>query len=376
MRSHAAAAAAASTPPPHESPSVLAKRSSQTRKAIKKFYPGQSTGKDMTNPITLHSVNDDLFPRLWSFLAETMIAPGELSSATKEAIAFRVTSSKNALVRRIPPSSDKGANHDRDPEAELRKQALEYSEALLAATDNACASSPLNKTARAETALVVLLFQHLSRSMTAVLGEQRKSSALMSVSFRSKERSSDSHGVKGVVQRMISPMMSNSTKAKPGMTSPLFASFANGSFSSLSMDALPAHLQEASHVGEDCASALARLVDWVECYETQLLTEDVLTEEVLQLLQDAVPPAHLKSHQMAQWVSVDLRPTLNALQGDGDLHQDIARVFLMVQHSPESVANCSGWKGLNKALGKDKAITLVLWWSLRITLEQARGLRA
>lgn len=68
----------------------------QVRKSIKKYFPlGQiimSTGQ--ANPITLHSVNENVFPRLWSFMAEVMIVDGELQRSTKEAIGEMV-SSKN-----------------------------------------------------------------------------------------------------------------------------------------------------------------------------------------------------------------------------------------------------------------------------------------
>ena len=67
----------------------------QVRKSIKKYFPlGQIMSTGQANPITLHSVNEDVFPRLWSFMAEVMIVNGELQRSTKEAIGEMV-SSKN-----------------------------------------------------------------------------------------------------------------------------------------------------------------------------------------------------------------------------------------------------------------------------------------
>lgn len=370
--------------PSLESPRRLAKRSSKTRKSIKKFYPNGQVN-DNTNPLTLHSVNDDLFPRLWSFLAETMIAQGELPSTTKEAIAWRVNAGKSTLTRRLPPPSKKHTmSQEEKTEVDQKEEALQYTELLLSFSNkngNDVTSFPLlSNAAKAETALVVLLFRHLSRSMTAVLGEQRKSMALQSVSFRLSAQRRDS-GMRGVVQRMIRSSATSTPQTKPGLTSPLFAStgggWANNSSNSFFFnDGLPEHLQDAFLVGEDCANALGRLVAWVDSYEIVLLGENILTEGVLELVEETVPPPNIRSHKIAQWVSAELSPTPNELRGEGDLSRDIARVFLMVQCSPESVANCSWWKDLGTVLGKDKATTLLLWWSLRITLEQAKGLGA
>ena len=64
-----------------------------TRRSIKKYFPmGGVMCQGNNNPITLHSVNDDLFARVWSVIAETMVVTGALSRPTKEAIATMVKS--------------------------------------------------------------------------------------------------------------------------------------------------------------------------------------------------------------------------------------------------------------------------------------------
>lgn len=85
-------AATATAPAPAHMPVASVK---QVRKSIKKYFPlGQIMSTGQSNPITLHSVNENVFPRLWSFMAEVMIVDGELQRSTKEAIGEMV-SSKN-----------------------------------------------------------------------------------------------------------------------------------------------------------------------------------------------------------------------------------------------------------------------------------------
>lgn len=360
---------------PHGNLSVsMVKRSSQTRKSIKKFFPDQT--KDSSNPIMLHSSDDELYPRLWSFLAETMIAQGELPSDTKEAVALSVTTAKNNFVGK----EDKDASEEQDLEAQRKDQAIKYAETFLSSSDtsdNAPSFPLLNDAAKAEVALAVLLFQHLNRSVIALLGAHHKAVGLLSITGQQERRSFETcTGVRGAVHRMMAPI--NFEKAKPGLTNPLFASSSTMDGSSRysaddSFD-LPRHLRKAADAGEDCANALFRLVDWVESYEAQLLAENLLTRAVLQEMRRAVPPPHLKIHQLAQWVSGDKRLKKKLLKGRNDLHYDLACVLLMVQHSPMSVANSSWLKELVKGVGKDKATTIVLWWSLRLSLEEAKGL--
>ena len=53
-------------------------RAIATRLSIKKYFPmGSVMSKGKNNPITLHSVNDDLFARVWALIAETMCVTGE-----------------------------------------------------------------------------------------------------------------------------------------------------------------------------------------------------------------------------------------------------------------------------------------------------------
>jgi len=43
------------------------------------------------NPITLHSVNEDLFAYMWSLIAETMVPELQFTRYTKESIAMLVS---------------------------------------------------------------------------------------------------------------------------------------------------------------------------------------------------------------------------------------------------------------------------------------------
>lgn len=379
------------------SPSTLARRSSQkTLKSIKKYLPHHpvSTKKEHKNrnPITLHSVNDDLFPRLWSFLAEVMVVTGDLAPSTKEAIALKVNNaSKSTLGRRMPCRTKSTPNNKTSAaqEHQLREQqVLQYADTLLQKGDESLYPL-LNKAAKAETALVVLLFRHLNRSSTAIMGQQRKSTAMMSVSFRSERRNSapaNSGGMRSVVSRMMAPMTTCSSKAvKPGITSPLFhnsissllfnSNTTTGSSSPNGNDnCLPANLQNARHAGDECANALGRLVAWVEVYHSKLQKNGVLSPDMLMVLQQSVPPSDLRSHHIAQWISTDgpVRQAIYSLPSGTS--QDLVKVLLLVSYSPESIPNSIWWVALCKSMGKDAATTVVLWWSLKLSLEEARGL--
>jgi hypothetical protein len=73
-------------------PVNVARAESLTRKSIKKFFPlGPIMSKGSNNPITLHSVNEEVFPRLWSFMAEVMVVEGVLPRSVKEEIALLVS---------------------------------------------------------------------------------------------------------------------------------------------------------------------------------------------------------------------------------------------------------------------------------------------
>jgi hypothetical protein len=171
----------------------MTKRCSQTLKSIKKLSPSPTMATGTTNPLLLHAVNDDLFPRVWSFLAEVMLVDGALMPSTKESISWLVNAKRSNAVRVVPKqtsSSKKGKSPlDMDPfEAAVHSEAMKYAERLLSQENDDLmnissgslsqsnngsvnAMQTLSRSGKAETALVVVLFSHLNRATKALLGE-------------------------------------------------------------------------------------------------------------------------------------------------------------------------------------------------------------
>ena len=116
-----------------------------TRRSIKKNFPmGAIMAKGSDNPITLHSVSDDLFARIWSVIAETMCVTTELSRTTKEEVATLVSERNTcpvcitahtmmsvvSMVVDTQDSKDKNSAED-DRKTKQHEQALQYAEMLL-----------------------------------------------------------------------------------------------------------------------------------------------------------------------------------------------------------------------------------------------------
>ena len=124
----------------------------------------------------------------------------------------------------------------------------------------------LSKVGQAEVALVVLLFNYMNRTVSAVLGEEM-STSMFSVP-PAAARKMEGPRMMSIMNKVMAPFLSKSMKAihKQGITKNLF-----GSASSDQVDLLPYHLQGVELAGMERANAVARLFEWVRHYEEQLL---------------------------------------------------------------------------------------------------------
>ncbi|CAB9518392.1 expressed unknown protein [Seminavis robusta] len=369
--------------------------SQKTRASIKKLFPmGSVMSRGSSNPITLHSVDDDLFPRMWSFLAEVMIAEGELARSTKEAIA-ELVSKKNACplcdaVHQLMGSAARNAESKRGCRREIdderHAKALGLADKLVDTTLNdrqdeldlslqqsARQDDVLTDIGRAEVALVVLLYFHLNRVISAILGEQ-----MSPVLFQAKRPGRgpsikhDSLKVKDLLKQVVNPLLKAGMSAthKPGIARPLFSSEDPNRLAEL-----PDHLQRAALAGRDRANALYRLVMWTRNYKETMENEGILSMDVLQVLESPMnaPPSHLTPDKLAQWASSGVRRAVQHLSDETS--QATATILLLVQFSPHSVFHHYQWKHLAKTLGGDQAKAMLIWWSLTCSLQQAQGLR-
>ena len=371
----------------------------QTRKSIKKYFPlGQIMSQGQNNPITLHSVNENVFACLWSYVAEVMVVDGDLTRSTKEAIALLVSEknqcpmccSAHRMMGAAAKHAEKGSKKDQEEkqrQQQIHQQALNYAEMLIMETikfrPNQAQTTPqvtvfeeddyslLSDKAKAEAALVVVLFFHMNRVISAVLGEQM-SKAMFSVPESAAKRM-EAPSVMKVMNKIMAPFLAGSMKSKrePGITSLLFT------HGSVALQEMPKHLQGEELAGEERCNALERLVVWVKSYEKHLIRNDVVCKEVIDLLDNPSrgPPPGLRPSKVAHWATTEMRKLIRVCLRNDELSQDIANVLCYVAYSPQSVYNSSHWKSVVKALGDEQAKTIVLWWSLRETLRRAQGLR-
>eukprot|EP00797_Seminavis_robusta_P030888 Sro658_g182690.2 (180) ;mRNA; r:16609-17148 len=170
--------------------------------------------------------------------------------------------------------------------------------------------------------------------------------------------------------RMMSPLMARSMRVKypQGLSSELFP--AGSSF----LDTLPERLAGLVLAGEDRANAVARLVAWADLYGKEEILKNVISKEVLELLEDPnnVPSPEMTSIQIAEWATGTMREKVQSLSDETD--RSVFNVLLLLTHSPQSVFYCTCWRRLIKIKGKQEATTLVMWWSLRLTFQNAQGL--
>ena len=161
---------------------------SAVRKSIKKYFPfplGDMASLGSNSPLTLHDVDDDAFRAIWSLVAETMVVDGALTRTTKEAIADMVSERNECPVCATIHTMMKAAAMEGEGKSvgQNHAQALEYGLLVQDATlgirqfpqDKAALKrmfDELTDEAMAEVALVVLLFQHMNRVVSAIMGEE------------------------------------------------------------------------------------------------------------------------------------------------------------------------------------------------------------
>lgn len=418
-----------------EEESELAKA---TRRSIKKNFPlGIIMSKGRDNPITLHSVNDELFARVWSVIAEIMCVTGELSRTTKEAVAARVSEANacpvciaahtmmNVISIEVDNQQVKTKEEDEKKE-KMHKQALLYTDMLLeemnghkrdneshassaSSIGSLCSSggsisalgsggtksnsnrsgkksrrgkklSQLNSTAKAEVALVVMLFDHMNRVVSVIMGEEM-STAMFSVP-RAMAKAMEKTSTIKTISKFLSPLLSGSfkTKPSPGMTLSLFPEEGNANLKN--RNPLPAHLQGIFLAGLERANAVARLVDWVETFEQEtLIGQNILTENLIAFVEQQCKKSHPRFQspgKVAKWVeqSVCDEARVELDDQEQEIGKTTAVVLLLSSFAPQTAYQSKRWEDLVEHLGEDTARSILVWWSLRCTLKDAKGLDA
>jgi len=363
-----------------------------------------SSGCD--NPITIHSVDDKLFRAVWALIAETMCVTTVIRRSTKEAISELVSERNNcpvcinahSMMGTLAFELDKKDNgKNRESQKATHKAALKYAEFILEEMDNKrkeqCADfsrpknnssqkketdfSLLNDVAKAEIALVVMLFDHMNRVVSVVMGEEM-STAMFSVP-RSVAKVMEKRNLIRFMSRWMSPVLSGAFKAKAnaGLTLSLF-----GKKDVMAKSRLPDHLQGLLLAGLERANAVGRLMDWVDTYEKDQLVENgLISSEIVDYLDKEIKCFIICNYsspkKVLEWVEkfvkTEVSVELNRL-ADNDAGVTVVTVLMLSTFAPQMAYQSKPWNDLVGYVGSDMARCIVMWWSLRTTLQDATGL--
>lgn len=348
----------------------------KTRKSIQKYFQlGKVMSIGQDNPFTVHAVDEEMFRCFWSLFAETMVVDGVLKRSTKEKISVLVSKKNECQVcltahHMLKQISDRAGKEEVDPYLE---DALLFAEEVQMASfcgreiKKIPASSRLSPQAQAEVALIVLIKTHMNRTTSALIGEQL-STAAFGVP-RAVAKRMESQGAVNVFSKLLAPFLARGIKAKyePGITQNLFKNVVDDHL------ALPSHLQGAVQAGSERGLALARIHAALDTiYETRL-EDSIVPRAVIDFLDRTTPPVGTTTGQMSSWIQVHMRKPIAAALPNEE-HQSLVKLLLFVAHSPKSLQRLTQWEELVKRAGIRDAKLLVLWFSMRFTLLNAKGL--
>ena len=120
--------------------------------------------------------------------------------------------------------------------------------------------------------------------------------------------------------------------------------------------------------------------DWVHLFGKQkLVKRGVLTKSLINLLDDknSVPSKACSSaDSVLEWIEVKMQAKIEALEGMDAPKMATANVLLMTVFAPQAVLESQHWQTMEDRVGDSMARTIVIWWSLRRSLQAARGLNA
>ena len=383
-------------------------------------------GSGCSSPISLHSVHPLLFAAVWSLIGETMVAQGFLDRPVCEGIVKQVSITNRCPIcvtahammevaaererrerREHEKAMEKNSNasgsntgngslslaDDESSRAILEAEAIQYAKTIHRLTQEAAAPtfsndsgddddskskssteiseaapSSLDARAKAEVAIVVLLFEHMNRVVSVIMGETMSTAMfgvpemvgapMESQGFMAKMN-------KWVMGPMLKGYFRKDKTPSSGFTAKLFDSKGNTDYT------LPENLQGAKEAGPGRSQALARWTVVVDAMEKEepiaSLVGDKGLAKIATVLED------LKA------VCLSSRVATNHLAGYvkdvEDEKQRMALTVILLTTSVPILANKSPeWKQAQKVLGAETARLLVVWWSMKLSLEQAKGL--
>lgn len=374
-----------------------------TRKSIQKTFPmGLVMKSGKNNPVTIHSANSELFRAVYSLITETLSVKIALDRSIKERIS-RLVSERNkckvcvtahTMMETVASNLERKQRGGGDGDSEKARIVEKYTISVLDVLEENRkgglaeeeTSLLADEVTRAEIALVVLLFDHMNRVVSALMGEEM-STAMMGVP-RVVARRMEKPNVITIMSQWMSAVLANPFKAKnkPGMTLPLFFGKEGDDVASERVDRLPYHLKGLKLAGSERANAIGRLLEWIDAYEQeQFEKNEFLSKGVVDLLDRAIKAKACDEEsnhpgKVLKWATAydeeELQSELNKLY-DSDAGRTIVVLLLLLSLAPLTVYESSQWNATVEKLGgsQNKARCLIIWWSLRMTLRDAAGLK-
>jgi len=317
------------------------------------------------------------------------------------------------MMETVASSVEQEQHKEQQRGSKLKDSVMEYTEFVLdqleqkrkeqqqpqcdAAKRNTNASS-LDKPAMAEVALVVTLFDHMNRVVSAIMGEEM-STTMFSVP-RSIAKTMENPDLVSRMSKWMSSLLSGPFKAEnpPGITRPLFrdeekeehdggGSNKNENATSSSSSKtrrIPDHLRGVELAGAERTSAVGRILDWIDAYEEERFAEnDFVSSDIVALLDREIKSKNheLSSHpgKVLKWVKAYVREEevqlLSKELADSESGTAVVTVLLLLSLAPQTIYQSLYWENMVDRLGSiDKARCVVFWWSLRTTFRDATHL--
>jgi len=248
-------------------------------------------------------------------------------------------------------------------------------------------SFDLSPTVRTEVALLVLLFEHLNRVVNALVGPALSHSMYSVPSPLAK--AIESKTIMSVARHFLNQSFAGPLRQKPspGFTNPLFDVEELKQTTSL-----PSNLQGIHALGDEPTRAMARWVALVDVeedpFKTKILAklkiDSYLPNFLIEFCEQIFPPGGIMVEQeMIEWATGPLvRQLFNSLVESHDESLElketwyfISVVLLLTKMWSKTVYKSDHWNSLTTRVGNFQARTILVWFSMRLAVRQAQGLR-
>jgi len=350
-------------------------------------------------PLSLHSVDPLVFRTVWSLMGEAMVAEGSLDRSLAECIGKFVSISNSCRIcitahsmmetaaglakKRVKKRSysevstlPSQSSHtvDMSSESTFREEVLDFARAVHKATvqgedfcDDTTDFSHLSERTKAEVAIIVLLYQHMNRVINIMLGDTL-THAMFSVPERlakALESKGFMRAIKGVATRLLKSQFKK--RIKGGFTDSLFV---NDRLDN--KQDIPDHLQGIYQAGKGRSTAIQRWIHVVDNLPNQEPLRSLLSADLLDkvnTIQKNTQGVCLSPQCVSRYLDKQAQCTTKTPKD-----RAVVLALIMTSNMPGLMNPSLEWHQVQTTLGKETARLLVIWWSMKVALEQAKGL--